>query len=406
MQLVEKQIITRTDRRYKELLELCHLSKNLYNTVLYTIRQHWFETKDDDTVQKKFLNYYDVWNMLKTDNPDFKALNSHSSQLVIKQVETAFSSFFSLLKLKSQGKYQKRVKLPGYLPKDGYNVVSFNQFKTKELKTGYVSLPRSKNLRFGVKHTNLHFISVVPKNDYIQVNFVYKQPEKEIKPDNGKYMAVDLGVDNLATCTLNTGRAFIVDGKKPKHINQAFNKKYSELKSDLELRHKQKHSHRTRRLLLKRNNRIDDYFHKASRYIINHAVSQDVRTIIVGHNKDWKQEVSIGKAGNQNFVMLPFDRLIHQLKYKGSMEGIRVVEIEEGYTSKCSFLDDEDIGKRDEYTGRRIRRGLFKTRCGALVNSDVNGSFNIMRKYLKCNRDAVMPADAGFVYNPVKVRLS
>ena len=101
MQLVEKQIIKRTDRRYKELLDLCHKSKNLYNTVLYTIRQHWFETEKDDTVKHKFLNYFDVWNMLKKDNQDFKALNSHSAQLVIKQVEANFSSFFSLLKLKT-----------------------------------------------------------------------------------------------------------------------------------------------------------------------------------------------------------------------------------------------------------------------------------------------------------------
>ena len=165
MQLVEKQIIKRTDRRYKELLELCHLSKNLYNVVLYTIRQHWFETVNDDTVKHKFLNYYDVWNILKKDNPDYKAIDSHAAQLVIKQVEANFSSFFSLLKLKKQGKYDKKVHLPAYLDKDGYNVISFNQFKRRELKNGYVSLPKSKTLRFKVKNTSLHFINIVPKND-------------------------------------------------------------------------------------------------------------------------------------------------------------------------------------------------------------------------------------------------
>ena len=108
MNLVEKHIIKRTDKRYKELMELCHLSKNLYNVVLYTIRQHWLKTKDDDTVSKKFLNYYDVWNLLKKDNPDFKAIDSHSAQLVIKQVEANFSGYFSLCKLKKQGKYQKK----------------------------------------------------------------------------------------------------------------------------------------------------------------------------------------------------------------------------------------------------------------------------------------------------------
>ena len=274
------------------------MSKNLYNTVLYTIRQHWFETKNDDTVSKKFLNYYDVWNILKIDNPDFKALEYHSAQLVIKQVEANFSSFFSLLKLKSEGKYQKKVKLPKYLDKDGYNVISFNQFKKRELKDGYVTLPKTKNLRFKIKNTNLHFINVVPKNDYIQVNFIYKKDEKPILDDNKRYMAIDLGVDNLATCTSNVMQSFIVDGKKVKHINQFYNKKMAQVKSELKTKNNKEKSHRTRQLTLKRNNKIDDYFHKVSRHIINQAVSNDIRTIIVGHNKNWKQEVNMGRFNN------------------------------------------------------------------------------------------------------------
>ena len=404
MQLVEKQIIKRTDRRYKELLELCHLSKNLYNVVLYTIRQHWFETVNDDTVKHKFLNYYDVWNILKKDNPDYKAIDSHAAQLVIKQVEANFSSFFSLLKLKKQGKYDKKVHLPTYLDKDGYNVISFNQFKRRELKNGYVSLPKSKTLRFKVKNTSLHFINIVPKNDYIQVNFIYKKQEKELKKDNGKYMSIDIGVDNLATCFSNVCKTFIVDGKKVKHINQFYNKKIGEVKSELKKKNDKEKSHKTRQLTLKRNNKIDDYLHKTSRYIISQAASNDVRTIIVGHNKNWKQEVSIGKANTQNFVTIPFDKLIHELKYKGMLEGINVIEIEESYTSKCSALDNEVVEKHDKYIGKRVHRGLFQSK-DHLLNADVNGAINIMRKFLKCNCDAVMPADVGFVYNPVKVHL-
>lgn len=404
MQLVEKQIIKRTDRRYKELLGLCHLSKNLYNVVLYTIRQHWFETVNDDTVKHKFLNYYDVWNILKKDNPDYKAIDSHAAQLVIKQVEANFSSFFSLLKLKKQGKYDKKVHLPTYLDKDGYNVISFNQFKRRELKNGYVSLPKSKTLRFKVKNTSLHFINIVPKNDYIQVNFIYKKQEKELKKDNGKYMSIDIGVDNLATCFSNAGKTFIVDGKKAKHINQFYNKKIGEVKSELKKKNDKEKSHKTRQLTLKRNNKIDDYLHKTSRYIISQAASNDVRTIIVGHNKNWKQEVSIGKANTQNFVSIPFDKLIHELKYKGMLEGINVIEIEESYTSKCSALDNETVENHDKYIGKRVHRGLFQSK-DHLLNADVNGAINIMRKFLKCNCDAVMPADVGFVYNPVKVHL-
>lgn len=130
-------------------------------------------------------------------------------------------------------------------------------------------MPKSKTLRFKVKNTNLHFINVVLKNDYVQVNFIYKKQEKDIREDNKRYLAIDLGVDNLATCTSNTMQSFIVDGKKVKHINQFFNKKFAEVKSELKTKNNKEKSHRTRQLTLKRNNKIDDYFHKASRYIIN-----------------------------------------------------------------------------------------------------------------------------------------
>lgn len=319
-------------------------------------------------------------------------------------MEANFSSFFSLLKLKSQGKYDKKVRLPKYLDKDGYNVISFNQFKKKDLKDGYVTIPKSKSLKFKVKNTNLHFINVVPNNDYVLVNFIYKKQEKELKKDNWKYIGIDLGVDNLATCTSNVLQSFIIDGKKVKHINQFYNKKIGEVKSELKKKNNKEKSHKTRQLTLKRNNKIDDYFHKASRYIINQAVSNDVRTIIVGHNKNWKQEVNIGKINNQKFVQIPFDKLIHQLKYKGSLEGISVIEVEESYTSKCSFIDNEIIDKHETYVGNRVKRGLFQN-SKSLINADINGSFNIMRKALKCNSDAVMPTDVGFVYNPIKVYL-
>ncbi len=112
------------------------------------------------------------------------------------------------------------------------------------------------------------------------------------------------------------------------------------------------------------------------------------------------------RFNNQKFVQIPFDLFIQQIKYKGKLEGIQVIEIEEGYTSKCSFLDNETLECHDDYRGKRIKRGLFKTSNGSFINSDVNGSFNIMRKYLKCNSDVVIPADVGFVYNPIKVHFN
>ena len=409
MNLVEKQIISKNDKRYSELMSLCHLSKNLYNSVLYTIRQHWFETVNDDTVEHKFLNYYDVYHkMVEDKNPDFYALQYHSAQLVIKDVESNFASFFGLLKLKKQGKYDKKVKLPKYLPKDGYHVLKFDTINKREFKkTGYIKLPKT-NLKFKTKQKNIKFVSITPKNDYVVIAFMSKVNEKPSKKDNGRYFAIDIGINNLATVSSNFEKPFIIDGKKVKHINQFYNKKISEVKSELKKKNNKEYSHRTRQLTLKRNNKIEDYFHKASRYIINQAVSKNVSTIIVGHNKNWKQEVNMGTSNNQKFVQIPFDKLIWNLKYKGRLEGIQVVEIEEGYTSKCSALDNESIEKHEEYLGKRVKRGLFKTKTGILVNADINGSLNIMRKFKKCNCDVLFKDQQmqGLVLNPVKVKFN
>ena len=207
----------------------------------------------------------------------------------------AFSSFFSLLKLKKLGKYDKKVRLPKYLPKDGYHVLKFDAVNKKALKNGIVQLPKTK-LSFQTKLKDIKFVTVTPKNDYIVVAFMYSMDEIPLKSDNGRYFSIDLGVDNLATVVSNVEQSFIIDGKKVKHINQFYNKKIGETKSELKKKNNQEHSHRTRQLTLKRNNKIEDYMHKASRHVINQAVSKDVRTIIVGYNKNWKQEVNMGVA--------------------------------------------------------------------------------------------------------------
>lgn len=150
--------------------------------------------------------------------------------------------------------------------------------------------------------------------------------------------------------------------------------------------------HREQSLTFKRNNKINDYLHKASRMIVNYLVSKDINALFIGKNKEWKQNTNIGKRNNQNFVSIPFYKFIQMLQYKCTMEGITVKEIEESYTSKCSFLDDEAIGKHEEYKGRRIKRGLFKTAERKIINADVNGGLNILRKVV-----------GKFDYNPIEV---
>jgi putative transposase len=163
-----------------------------------------------------------------------------------------------------------------------------------------------------------------------------------------------------------------------KSVNQYYNKTKAKLQSKLE--NDKRTSKRIEKLTLKRNNKINDYLHKASRYIVNQLVSKDISKLIIGYNKQWKQDINIGKRNNQNFVNIPFYKFISMLEYKCELEGVEMITHEESYTSKCSFLDNEPIKKHDSYLGKRIKRGLFRSSKGELINADLNGSYNIMRK--------------------------
>jgi putative transposase len=163
-----------------------------------------------------------------------------------------------------------------------------------------------------------------------------------------------------------------------KSINQYYNKKLAHYKS--KLKGNAKTSKRIQKLTNKRNNKVKDYLHKASRILVNHAVSNDVSIVVIGKNDGWKQEVKIGKANNQNFVQIPHARLINMVSYKLEMVGIPTKLQQESHTSKCSFLDDEQVRHQEKYVGRRIKRGLFRSESGKMINADVNGALNILRK--------------------------
>ena len=215
---------------------------------------------------------------------------------------------------------------------------------------------------------------------------------------------VDLGINNLATLTTNLigDTPMVISGKVVKSYNQYYNKQVAHYKSILELQNGRKTSRRIRRLHLKRKLKIEDYMHKTSRYIVNQLVSKGVNTLIIGKNDGWKQDINIGKVNNQKFVQIPFESLISKLQYKCSLVGINVELINESYTSKCSFLDGETIEKHEEYVGKRIHRGLFRSAQGTLINADVNGSYNILRK---SKPKAFVDGVEGVVVHPVILQI-
>ena len=215
---------------------------------------------------------------------------------------------------------------------------------------------------------------------YFIVEIGYNKVEGEIKTDNGRYVSIDLGVNNLATITSNVFKPFIINGKPVKSINHFYNKEIAKKKSKLPTRiYSSKY---IQNLYRKRNNKITDYFHKVSTYIVNQLVSNQVNTLVIGYNSGWKQDIDMGKKNNQNFAYIPFCKLINMLEYKCALKGITVLTNEENYTSKCSFLDDEPICKHEKYLGKRVKHGMFKSSDGTIINADVNGSLNILKKYL------------------------
>lgn len=366
MRLTESIQITRENKLYNELDRFCFLSKNLYNSSLYAIRQYFFNTK-------KYKNYNSLnKDFIQSHQIDYYALPTKVSQQTMKMVDQNFKSFFGLLKLKS-----KKAKIPKYLKKQGrYEAIfTIQSISQKELKKGFLKLSGiNQKIKIRDTITNIQQVRIIPKETFncCNIEIVYKVSEKQLKKDNKNYASIDLGINNIATVAFNCKKPFIINGKPLKSINQYYNKKRSKL-TNIKTR-------KAKLLNRKRDNKIKDYLHKASRYVTNHLVYNNINTLIIGKNDGWKQEVNIGKKNNQNFVSIPFDKFIFMLQYKCNLEGINVIIREGSYTSKCSFIDNEEIKKHETYLGRRIKRGLFKTAFGKIINADLNGSLNIMRK--------------------------
>lgn len=404
MKLVEQHTIRSSSPYYKELIELLHKCKNLYNKGLYVVRQHYFQHKDDNTVKYKYLNYYSLERVLKTENDaDYRALPTPVSQQVLMMVDRNFKSFFNLLNKKNKKEHSNPVRLPKYLDKNGLFIAVFTTiaFSQKWIKQGIVKLPKRFSFTIRTNKQNIQQLRFIPKNGFISLEIVYNKKEKERLADNDKYLGIDMGLNNLASCVSNTGSCFIINGRPLKSINQYYNKRLSYLKSKLG-----KNRYVSKQIISltnKRNNKIKDYLHKVSRILVNHAVSNGINTIIIGHNKYWKQEINIGKRNNQNFVFVPFNTLISMISYKCKLEGINVEIVEESYTSKCSFLDNEKLSKHDSYKGNRSKRGLFKTESGAIINADINGAFNIIRKSKESFDVTMLPKGRGFWWNPVRI---
>lgn len=389
---IKQQVKHLTKEEYNILRELCRTAKNLTNQAIYNVRQHYMQ-------EKQYLRYEANYHELKNSN-NYKLLNSSMAQQTLKDVDQMFKSFFALIKLAKQGKYNfNHIKLPNYLPKNGYSNLIIAQFKIKD--NGILTIPYSNTFkkkyetRIQIKtpkileDKDIKEIQIIPKFNarFFEIQYIYEIKEENIQLNTNNALAIDLGVNNLCTCVTNTGKSFIVDGKKLKSINQFFNKKNAKLQS---IKDKQNIKKQTKQQFLisrKRKNRIDDYINKTCRYIINYCLSNDIGILVIGYNQSFQCKANLGKKNNQIFTQLPFGKIREKLEYLCKRYNINYILQEESYTSKASFFDNDDLPVYNmdnpqtyEFSGKRVKRGLYQTKDVYRFNADCNGALNILRK--------------------------
>ena len=402
---VKQQLNNLSKYEYLVLRELCHVSKNLYNQALYEIRQEYFKSK-------KYLNYYEIYKRLQgTEN--YSLLQANVSQQTLKAVDESFKSFFGLIKKKM------KARIPKYLDKEGFFKLTI---PTISIKNGKIQLPYSR--QYAKEHDKIYLkvpsvlkgkevkqVWIVPRQNarFFEVQYIYKVEPKEKKPTKNA-LAIDLGIDNLCTCVTSSGKSFIMDGRKLKSFNQWYNKETSRLKS---IKDKQKikgYTKKLYRIVTKRNNRVSDILHKSCKYIINYCIDNNIDTVVCGMNKDFQRYSNLGKVNNQKFTQIPFGKIRDILNYLCELNGINFIEQEESYTSKASFWDRDEIPVfspeskvKYDFSGKRIKRGLYQTSSGRLLNADVNGALNILRKSNVVSLEALY--SRGVLNPPSRIRV-
>jgi putative transposase len=373
----------------------------MYNVANYEIRQAWFN-------RKQKLSYNENYHRIK-DNEHFSILINDCSSQIARKAHQDFNSFLGLLKLKNKGKYDEKINIPRYKrEKNGkkeydiiiqgrsvrfvkslhkVNVYQVNTSKT--FRSLYPDFKTSFEIKVPKHIGKLNQLTIKPskKHNVFKIDIVYEVEENPMLEDNGHYLAFDLGVNNLlAGLNSTNGDSLIYDGKKVKAINQWFNKQKSKIRSKIDTtdndNYKQQLENKLHTLSRKRHHKLKVYFHLVTNNIVNYCQRFQINTVIVGKNPQQKKDINIGKKNNQTFVSIPFTQLTRILEYKLKQQGIAFKEQNESYTSKCSFLDNEGIKKQENYQGIRITRGLFKSESGIIINADINGAGNILRRYL------------------------
>ena len=417
----QKQHIGRgslTAKAFRLLQRMSHSSKALRNVGLYTMKQSYLNdqriatVKEVDAAMQADLNYWGV--------------QSHSVQAIRRTLYAEVKSFFNALKKWRQNpeKFTGRPKFPHYARSTEKRIIEIYQVPKVD-KEGYWTLPMNSTFRkrFGsikirmpknLLHQKIAYIEIVPKQKgrFFEVHYTYEVQVAQMKKPSTTIthaLSMDLGVDNLMSCATNKGETFLMDGLVLKSLNRYFNKEISKLQEkNIEngLSKRVVTNHQAK-LWMKRERQITGYLSQAIGILFKRVRELQIDTIVVGYNERWKQKSNLGKKNNQQFVQIPFSKLMAAIENKCLKEGIRFVQQEESYTSKASFLDQDEIpvwskddSKKYEFSGNRITRGMYRCQNGQQIHADVNGALNILRK-----SGILAVASSVKIHEPVRLRV-
>jgi putative transposase len=401
MHLVERHVIKRTDPRFTTIDAAAFASKNLYNAANYLVRQSFI-------LEGVNLNYHEMHRRMK-DHDAYKALPAKVAQWVLRLLAKNWQSFFAALSAwqETPSQFLGHPKLPGYKNKQhGRNllVYTIQALSVPALRQGLIC-PSMLGITVRTKQQSIQQVRIIPRHGFYVVEVIYARDPQPAAGDPTLHAGVDIGLNNLATITADKAGFVprIVNGRPVKSINQFYNKRRAELQSCLGTVGT---STRLQRITVKRTRCIDHYLHTASRRIVDLLVAEGIGTLCIGKHPTWKQEANMGRRNNQNFVSVPHARFVEMLTYKSELVGIRMLVTEESYTSKASFLDAVPLPVYGAakpapiFSGKRVKRGLYRAANGRHINADVNGSYNIMCKVAP---DAFAQGSRGCVVHPMRL---
>jgi len=400
MQLVERHVITRADPRFEAIDAAAFASKNLYNAANYAVRRSFIR----DGV---YLDYHEMHRRLK-DHEAYHALPAKVAQWVLRLLDQNWRGFFAALTAwkADPSQFLGRPKLPGYKDKQkGRNLLVYTvqALSVPALRQGVIA-PSMLGVTVRTKQQHVQQVRIVPRPGFYTVEVVFEREPVPAAVDPALRAGVDLGLNNLAAIASDKPGFVprVVNGRPVKSINQFYNKRKAELQARLG---RPGTTARMDRLTTRRTRRIDWYLHAASRRIIDLLVAEGIGTLCIGKNPLWKQEANLGRRGNQNFVSVPHARFIEMLTYKAELVGVQVRITEESYTSKASFLDADPLpiygaAEVPAFSGRRVKRGLYRAADGRHINADANGAYNVIRKVAP---DAFAQGSRGCVVHPIRL---